>query len=95
MNVDLDVFNGTEPELQNFVIPTVFTGIGGGPLQPPANGQFQMEVHSSEPQLTIQASSDLMEADWVDVATVNLANGTAIFTDTNAVSTIKFYRLKP
>ena len=70
-----------------------FTGVGGGPLQPPRNGQFQIEVHSDQAQMTIQASDDLVN--WADAGIVTFVNGKAIFTDTNAGAHAKrFYRPK-
>jgi murein DD-endopeptidase MepM/ murein hydrolase activator NlpD len=74
--------------------PPLFTGIGGGALLPPINGQFQFEVHSDKAQMTIQASDDLVN--WIDIETVTLVNGTAPFADPNAGAHIRrYYRPKP
>jgi hypothetical protein len=74
-------------------LPT-FTGVGGGPLQPPNNGQFQMEVHTTQAQVIVQASTNLVQ--WTDAATLNVVNGKAAFVDGNAgANANRFYRLKP
>jgi uncharacterized repeat protein (TIGR03803 family) len=92
--VDLNSFNGDVSELNQLVIRTRFTGVGSGRLQPPSNGQFQFEVHSVEQQVTIQASDDMLG--WTDVGIVNLVNGQAVFTDSNAgTHSNRFYRRKP
>jgi hypothetical protein len=71
-----------------------FTGVGGGALQPPINGQFKIEILSSQSQVTIQASDDLVN--WTDVETVSMVNGQAVFTDPAAgAHAQRFYRPKP
>ncbi len=95
--VDLNVFRGTLAEFQNrLVIPMPqITGIGGGGIQPPSNGQFQFEVSApSQQQVILQASDDL--ATWTDVGAVIIVNGKATFTDSDANAHPKrFYRPKP
>jgi uncharacterized repeat protein (TIGR01451 family) len=71
-----------------------FTGVDGGGLQAPNNGQFQVQVNSSQPTVTIQASADLMN--WTDVGTLTIVDGKAVFTDTNPGAYLdRFFRLKP
>jgi len=95
--IDLNVFRGTFEEFQTrLVIPSPqFTGIGGGAIQPPSNGEFQFEVASpNQQQVIIQASDDLVT--WTDVGAVIIINGKATFTDYNAGSHLaRFYRAKP
>jgi lysozyme len=97
--VDVDAFIGSSAELGSFVIggppPPLFTGVDGGSLKPPSNGQFEFQVSSPFiEQLNLQASEDLNT--WFDVGTLDLVNGHAVFSDTNADSHIKmFYRVVP
>ena len=95
--IDLSVFRGTLQQLQTrLVIPMPqITGIGGGGIQPPSNGQFQCEVSApSQQQVTVQACDDLLS--WADVSTLIIVNGKATFTDPNAGAHQKrFYRPKP
>jgi GH25 family lysozyme M1 (1,4-beta-N-acetylmuramidase) len=94
--IDLDVFYGTAHDFQTkIVIPgTIITGVGGGGLQPPSGGQFQFGVYSTQPQVIIQASEDLVN--WADVQTVTTVNGTGTFNDPGAGAyTKRFYRPKP
>ena len=95
--IDLNVFRGTLQEFQTrLVIPMPqITGVGGGGIQPPSNGQFQFEVSApSQQQVILQASDDL--ATWTDVGAVIIVNGKATFTDSDANAHPKrFYRPKP
>ena len=96
--VDLDSFNGDFNSLLSLTAhPTAvrFTGVGGGAIQPPSNGQFQMGVSAfGLPQITVQGSDDLKI--WSDVATVTLTGGNGTFTDPNTGGhTQRFYRAKP
>ena len=76
------------------IIPLAITGIGGGLVQPPNSGTFQVEVHSSQAQVTVQVSDDMVH--WTDLNTVNIVNGKAVLLDGNAgAHTERFYRLKP
>ena len=76
------------------IIPFAITGIGGGPVQPPNSGIFQIEVHSSQPQVTVQVSDDMEH--WIDVGTFDIVVGKAYFVDGSAgANTKRFYRLKP
>ncbi len=94
--IDLNVFRGTAEEFQNrLVIPMPqITGIGGGAIQPPSNGQFQFEVSApSQQQVILQASDDL--ATWADAGTLIIVNGKATFTDSDVAAHPKrFYRPK-
>ncbi|MCL4786054.1 MAG: peptidoglycan DD-metalloendopeptidase family protein [Verrucomicrobia bacterium] len=95
--IDLNVFRGTMEDFQNrLVIPMPqFSGVGGGELKPPRDGQFQFEVASpNQQQVIIQASDDLVT--WVDIGAVIIVNGKATFTDFSAGSHhARFYRAKP
>ena len=70
----------------------VLTGVGGGPLAPPSNGQIQLQISAPSQRTTIiQWSGDLVH--WTDIGSVT---GTAVFTDPNAgMRPIGFYRPKP
>jgi hypothetical protein len=58
----------------------IFTGGGGGGLQPPSNGQFRFEITApNQMQITVQASDDLVN--WSDIGTSNIVNGKTMFTD--------------
>jgi len=75
---------------------TYITGVNGAPLQPPQSGQFQFQVFTdpSLHQVVVQSSPDLMT--WTDLATLSLANGTALCTDSNvSIKGMKCYRVKP
>ena len=75
-------------------MPLAITGIGGGAVLPPNGGIFQLEVHSSQSQVTIQVSDDMVI--WIDVGTLNIVDGKAYFVDGSAGAYAKrFYRLKP
>jgi hypothetical protein len=74
--------------------PPFFSGVGGGALLPPSNGQFQFEIHGNSGQMTVQVSDDMKN--WIDAGTVSLVNGKAVFTDPSAGAHLRrFYRLKP
>ncbi len=92
--VDLNVFQGTSAEFQSrLVIATPqLTGLGGGGVLPPINGQFQCEVSApSQRQVVIQGCEDLVN--WVDLSPVVIVNGKGTFTDANAHQKM-FYRPK-
>jgi len=93
--VDIDSFNGDFNALNQLVIQTRLTGVGGGALQPPAGGEFRFEILApAQQQVVIQASDDLIN--WIDVDTVTIVNAKAIFTDPNAnAHSRRFYRSKP
>ena len=76
------------------IIPLTITGIGGGPVLPPNGGIFQLEFHSSQSQVMIQVSDDMVH--WIDVGTFNIIAGKTYFIDGSASANAKrFYRLKP
>lgn len=72
----------------------VLTGIGGGGIQPPSNGQFQFQIIApTMHEVTVQACDDL--STWSDHSTLSLINGQCIFVDPNASGhTQRYYRLK-
>jgi len=96
---DLNSFRGDFRallELSNHSNNPRFTGVGGGVIQPPRQGQFQLEIsicgQQQITQIKVQASADLVT--WIDVATLSVSGGKTTFTDTNALGQAKFYRLK-
>ncbi len=95
--LDLNVFYGTLQDFQSrFVIPwPQFTGVGGGAIQAPNNGQFQCQIVApSQQQVFMRATEDMMN--WVDVGSVIIVNGKGMFTDPNAgAHQIRFYSPKP
>jgi hypothetical protein len=96
---DLDSLNGDFNTLNSLIIgpppPPSFSGAGGTNLQPPTNGQFQMQVSAPRrQQVTVQASDDLVS--WTDIQTVQISQGQGTFIDTNAGQySARFYRAKP
>jgi hypothetical protein len=66
------------------------------PLRLP-NGDFQFTVQGmpNRPQ-TVQMTTDLSPANWVDLLTTNTATGAFSFTDANATTLPRrFYRVLP
>jgi hypothetical protein len=80
---------------QPFTVAPIFNGVGGGALQPPSNGQFQLQIAApNQSQITVQVSDDLIN--WTDAQTLNVINGQASFSDPNAgLHAKRFYRSKP
>ena len=76
------------------LVPPAITGVGGGPILAPNTGIFQIEVHSSQPRITIQVSDDLVT--WTNTPTLNVIGGSAYFTDPDVGKhSARYYRLKP
>ncbi|MBI2926384.1 MAG: peptidoglycan DD-metalloendopeptidase family protein [Verrucomicrobia bacterium] len=73
----------------------LFTGLAGGRVQPPQNGQFQLEILArTEKQVAVQGSDNLTT--WVDIETVAITGGKGAFSDSTANSRPRrFYRAKP
>jgi hypothetical protein len=74
----------------------VFTGVGGGGIQPPGSGQFQFQIIAPTlEQVTVQACDDLHN--WTDLSTLPTINGQCTFVDPNAGNHTqqRYYRLKP
>ena len=95
-NIDLDSFNGTLDALQALTIHASsvrFTGVGGGAIQPPKDGVFQLEISAPCHQIIVQVSDDL--ATWTDLATVPITGGKGTLTDASAGGQKRFYRQKP
>lgn len=100
---DFNLFTGDPRALSLFaaqiattnIIAPAISGIGGGSLQPPTNGQFKFEVSSaSQPQVIIQTSTNL--TNWTDTNTVIISHGHGTFTDSNVNGAgPKFYRPHP
>jgi probable HAF family extracellular repeat protein len=96
--VDLDSFNGGVDALYALTVHPLlikFTGVDGDPIQPPSNGQFQLQLSApGAQQVTVQSSTDMIT--WTDASTVTITHGTGVFTDTEAgTHTQRFYRPKP
>jgi hypothetical protein len=101
--VDYNLYSGDVRALQLFatqtattnVIPPRLSGIGGGPLLSPTNGQFVFEVSSAtQPQVIVQSGTNLLS--WTNAGTVTLFHSHGTFTETNVAGLgKKFYRSHP
>ena len=100
--VDFNLFTGDPRALQLFaaqiattnIIPPQISGVGGGPILPPANGQFQFEVSSAtQSSVIIQTSTNLTS--WVNASTVTISHSHGTFTDTFTGTGQKYYRPHP
>jgi hypothetical protein len=96
--VDLNSFQGGLSDLIALTHPAptpLFGGLGGGPITPPLDGSFVLEINlPGASQIVVQASEDLIT--WTDVARLSRTGCKFVYVDIEASShTKRYYRVKP
>jgi len=74
----------------------VLTGIGGGGIAPPSNGNFGFQINTETLQQVTIRAGDSPAGPWTDIAIVPITNGIGTFIDHDAgAHPCRFYCVKP